>query len=343
MNRNTRSVLTRGFCSTCLLFTLLASNAHARNTAEKNEPGLAGNIKLMVGVTHSTPALGAVSDENKTIENFTQDADSETTLFPIALWKLAYTFGNRRTALYAGTPDTNIVKGTYIMEVGARHQVDNGTTVSLSWIPDIPLLDNEVWKDPFLTGSDREETERDAQAFRLKAETIYGTPFYASFAIGYTDIEEEESGQSLTSDPVDLDALRRSSDAYQLETGIRMPLNRALIAGAALTYLRNEADGEANCFDDVGGKVALVFRHPDFQAFTNLSADLGTYDASHPVFDETREDRGYSASMGMEVPFDWNTLRLSFSLIMRYSRTDSSINFYDSESTMVGVGTTCRF
>jgi len=312
-------------------------------------PGLQGDIKVMPGVIHATKALNDVGDDNKRIDSLDQSSSSETEVIPIVLWHLDYTFDNLKTGLYAGTPASNIVKGTYFLEVGARHRLDNCTALSLSWIPELPLIDDEVWENPFRTGTDREETDRTSQGFQIKAKNILGSPFFLSYAFGISDIDKEESGQGYTDEdgtPLSNEerlSLRRSSEAHFIEAGLRLPVSRTLILGATLDALRNEADGKAHRFDQIGGKVSMVFRHPICQAFSTLSYQQADYDGTHPVFDKKREDRHYSASLGIEAPLPFDVVNLDFSILVRYSRTNSNIDFYEGDTAMAGMGVSYRF
>ncbi|VFQ42532.1 DUF2860 family protein [Desulfoluna butyratoxydans] len=332
---------------TCLLLALTVPAAWGGNPMKTPTPGFVGDITLMPGVIHATKALNDVGDDNERIDSLDQSASSETKVIPIALWHLNYTFDNLRTELFAGTPTSNIVKGTYFLEVGARHRLDNGTALSLAWIPELPLIDDEVWKDPFLTGVDREETDRTSQGVQVKADSILGSPFFVSYAFAVNDIDEEESGQSFITeggDPLsdeELSSLRRSSEAHLIEAGLTLPVSRALILGATVDALRNEADGNAHQFDQFGGKLSAILRFPACKAFSTVSFHQANYDETHPVFEKKREDTSYSASLGLEMPLPVEDL--SFSLLMRYARTDSNIDFYEGDAVMGGMGVSYRF
>ncbi|WP_300672474.1 DUF2860 family protein [Desulfoluna sp.] len=347
--KRTHSSAARGLCLIILLLALVTPEADAASPRDKAEPGFQSDIKVMAGVIHLTKPVNAVSDENKLITSLDTSSSSETEFIPIIIWNLNYTFDNRKTALFAGTPNSNIVEGTYFLEVGARHQLDNGTALSLSWIPELPLLDDEVWKDPFLTGKEREETDRTSQGFQFKAESLLGSPFFLTYAFGTSDIEDEESGQAYThetSTPLshsDLQALKRSGDAHLIETGLRIPVSQSIILGTTLDLLCNEAEGKAHRFNKVGGKVSVIVRHPICQAFSTLSFHQADYDGTHPVFGKKREDRSYSASLGIEAPLRWGRDNLSFSMLIRVSRTDSNLDFYEGETAMAGMGVTYRF
>lgn len=339
----------RCLCLLCLFLAPVAFDAHAATPRGRAEPGLVGDVTVMAGVLHAQKSLSQVSDENKRIHSLDQASSSETEFIPMPLWHLAYTFENLKTGLYAGTPASNIVQGTYFLEVGARHRLGSGTTLSLSWIPELPLIDDEVWKDPFVLGRDRQETERTAQGFQIKAESLWGSPFFLTYALGINDIEEEESGQAFRNEdgaPLsdsERKALRRSSQAHLIETGLRTPVSRSLILGTTLELLRNEADGKAHRFSDVGAKVSVVFRHPLCQAFSSLAFHRAHYDGTHPVFDEKREDQAFSASLGLEAPLPVKRINLAFSLLVRYARTDSNIAFYEGDTAMAGMGVSYRF
>lgn len=331
------------YCSALLLVALSLVDSYALGGPPAPASGFSGYAQPMVGMSASK-SLSNVGEDNKRIDSLDQKAASETTFIPLVLWETVYTFANERTGVYAGTPERNIIEGTFLLEVGFRHALKNGTTLTAAWIPKIPGPGNEVWKDPFLTGSDRDETDRASQAFSFAVEGILATPFSVEYTFATQEIEDEQSGVSLVSAPEsaltvhDLVLLKRSGDFHLFETRTRLPLSRSLMLGAGLFYLRGETEGEATSFHGGGGQLTFMFRTPRYEMFNSVSYSQAFYDEENPVFGEKMDTQSYNATMGIQYMKPWGWERAYLSLIAGVSKKDSDITFYDEESVMVGIG-----
>ncbi len=124
-------------CMVSLLYPDCGINATERE--KRFTPGFSGNIQPMAGMRYSK-SISKVSDEIKQIDFLGQDAASETNYTPFILWKVAYTFKNEATQIYAGTPTENIIEGKFLLETGLRQKLSSGTILTAAWIPKIPLL-----------------------------------------------------------------------------------------------------------------------------------------------------------------------------------------------------------
>ncbi len=333
-------------CMVSLFYPNCGINAAEREN--KFTPGFSGNIQPMIGIGYSK-SISKVSDENKQIKSLSQDAASETNYTPFLLWKAEYTFENEATQIYAGTPTENLIEGNFLLETGLRQKLSNGTILTAAWIPEIPLLDNEVWKDPFLLGSDRVETDRDSQAFRVGIESILNTPLTLKYGFGQQEIDDEQSGDYLAGLPgasltlQDQELLKRDADYHHVKVLYRIGLGRQLFFRPGFYYMLGNAEGDANSFNEVNGQVTMFYVTGRYRLHGKISFGETKYKAVNPVFGQTRDDLTYSFMIGGErtAPFGWNNF--SVSVFTRYSRQDSNISFYDSEAMMAGFGLKLKF
>lgn len=335
-------ILTK-LCTQLFLFTLVLSSAYAGDFEDENKPGFSGYVLPMIGIGKSK-SLGDVSDENKKIDSLDQEAKSETDAIPVFLWQVAFTLKNERTRFHVGTPETNIVEGNFLFETGVSHELEGGTILTAAWIPRIPGLDDEVWKDPYLTGRSREETDRESQGFSLGTEYIFDSPFSLKYSFATQKIEDEQSGLSLSKNPgskltvTDLASLRRSGNFHQVEGNVMIPLGDSLMLQPGLNYMRGDTDGAANRFNDFGGTITLMYMQPKYEFHADVSLNSRNYDNSNPVFAKKRDDLEFDTTIGFGYlkPFGFEKAKIS--ILGTYSKRNSSIKFHDSQSMMAGVG-----
>ncbi len=311
-------------------------------------PGFSGYVQPMVGAGYSK-SLSDVSDKNERIDSLDQSAKSETDFIPMVLWNLGYTFDNAATRVFAGTPEENIIEGTFFLEVGISQKLGDGTVLTAAYIPTLPGLDDEVWRDPFLLGANRQETDRDSHAFRVSADSIFGSPFTIKYGFGKQDIENDDAGRyhaglpgsTLTSR--DLEALKRSGTFHQADLQYGFDLGSGVMVQPGIFYMKGNADGEANSFNRYGGQISMVRAAGRYQLFCTLSADYSDYDAVHPIFNQTRNQWEYGAILGVGymAPFGWENF--IFNVYTGVSKQEANINFYDSTGAMAGIGLTWMF
>ncbi len=328
--------------------SFICSPGMAQEEENDFEPGFSGYIQPMVGVGVSK-SISDVGDDNKRIDSLDQKAESETDFVPMLLWGLGYTFKNESTMLYVGTPEENIIEGSFLLEAGIRQKLPGGTVLTFAYIPELPLLDDEVWKDPFLLGSDRQETDRDSQAFSIMADSIFGSPLTLKYGFGKQEIDDDQSGTYLsrqagsTLTAQDLLTLKRGGNFHQVDAMYTFTLENGATIQPGINYLRGNADGEANSFDSFGGQITATYPVGQWHFFGTISLNGSEYDKTHPVFKKTREQWKYDAILGMGymAPFGWEDFMVN--LYTGFSSQDSNIGFYDTSGMMTGVGLTWMF
>lgn len=319
----------------------LAGESEGHEPEDEFKPGFSGYIQPLVGVM-STKSNSTVGDDNEKIDSLDQDAKSETEFAPIVLFNLGYTLKNGTTQFYVGTPEQEIIEGTFLAEVGGRQKFSDGTILSAAWIPN--LLDDDVWSDPFLTGRDRQETDRETQAFRFTAKSIFGTPLTLRYGFAQQEVENDRAGYfvpGLTAS--DRAKLKRDSDFHLVEAQYSIPLDMGIMITPQIGYLIGDADGDANSFKQFQGKITVEYPLGRWQLFGNVNMASSDYDETNPVFNKTREDKVYGAMLGVgyAAPFGWENIMVN--VYTSFEQRDSNIKFYDSTSAMAGVGLSWMF
>ncbi|MBA3011636.1 MAG: DUF2860 domain-containing protein [Proteobacteria bacterium] len=326
-----------------ILMAALPEKAFTQGPGNNFTPGFSGYVQPMIAAGYSK-SISNVSDDTKKIDSLDQDANSETDFFPILLWKTVYNLDNGATQFYAGTPKENIVAGTFLLETGIRQKLSGGTILTAAWVPKLPILDNEAWKDPFLLGSDRQETDQDSQAFKVEAESIFGSPVNLRYGFGRQEIDDDQSGIYLSEQPgstlttADLQMLKRDSDFHLLEAQYAISFGRGIMIRPGISYLRGDATGDANSFNQFQGKVSFAYPWEQWRFFGNISLGLAEYDEANPIFEKTREDVIYGTTLGVgyTTPFGWKDFTAS--VFTSFKKNDTNIKFYDSTSMIIAIG-----
>lgn len=329
------------------LFSSMSFSSELSSSLEPDfEPGFGGFVQLAVLVSE-TDSLSAVTDENERLTSLTQNAESDSGETVTLLGEISYTLANRQTQLYAGTPQDELVEGNPLFELGVRHQQQDGTLLTVAYLPKLPGFD-EVWEDPYLTGAKRKTSDSDTQGMYVSADYLYGGPLSLRYTYAVLNVDVERSGQSLMNQPNGLSAkeanqLRRDADFHQGELSLTLPFSASLYLVPAMIYTRADADGDAFSFDRYGAELFLVHTARSIELTTGVAYEASDYDKQHPVFDKVREDDQTSAVISLAVltPFNWQSVR--FDAVLSYHDRDSNIHFYDQQDVMGMVGVSYAF
>ncbi len=333
----------RDVCKLVLGLILVCWTGSVSAQDNKNKLGFTGYIQPVVSVAR-TKSIASVGDDNKRIESLDQKAKAETTFVPMVMCNMAYTFADGAARVWTGSSGDSMADSSSFLELGASYTMADDTTLILAYTP--PLIDNDVWKDPFLVGKNRTETNQSEQAFRLGVESVLGTPFSVSYSFAIQDVDNERAGHSLLGTSLsagDLEALKRSGNRHQSNIRYNISLGGGVSLQPEIYYLRGDVDGAANRFDGYGGELALTYATGKMVWMASMAMGKGEYDEVHPVFDKTREDSIYAFSLGMEyqAPFGWESLAVT--LFSAYNRQNSNINFYEESACVGGLGLTRSF
>ncbi|WP_255990043.1 DUF2860 family protein [Chitinolyticbacter albus] len=309
----------------CLLFP-------AAWAAQLPDPGFRGNVSLHAGWAEERSQSN--TDSNQRISALGRAPESDDTVLVLPMWELAYRFEGFAGEVYFESALGGMADDFY-MEAGYRHYLPDGSRLGVGLIPGVPARD--AWEDPFALNVDRVETDMTVSGAMLHYDGILGSGLALELGWGERKLDAERSGQQGYS-VAQQSQLRREGDLLYAALGYDFELGKETQLNAKLRYLDDNADGVALANQRVGLEVELshmVGRH------TWLIGGEWTereYDATHPVFDRTRDDTLWGASLAYiyAEPFSWPQT----SLIARagWSELNSNIDFYDEENILVSLG-----
>ena len=316
-----RNLIIRVTLLGALLFSW--SSAYAIDPSAKSE-GFSGRVSAGVGYMTSTDQL-KTSDENKTIDSLSDDADWYDKFMPLALLNLRYTFAESGRQIYFGTPAE--LSGPPGLSLGFVQPFSDGSQLDISVFTH---LFSEVWRDPYLTNTNRKETRKYTYGSRIAYDEIFGTGLKLSYAFSRVDVNVDDIGDRFN----DLER-----DGYihtaEVEYALRLGSTMSLVPGFKLSI--GDLDGEANAY--TGYTFGLGFRQfsKGYQLMLKTAAGWDDYDDTHPVFSKTRNDTHYSA-FGMFTRADLFGKEYLFGNLMAgYRYRDSNIDFLEAQTFLSGI------
>ena len=299
------------------LLILLPCLAHA---AERKQ----NSIELGIFLIEQANNLNTWSS-NKRIENLTSEPQSHSRLFPIVLFDLNLRYG-RGNFLYLKTPIVEMESSG--IALGTEYQLSNdrGTLdLSVSYFPF-----DEEWKNPYLTGVDRQDTDVTRFGIKLAWKEILNTGLDVDLSAQTIDVQDDEIGKLF-------DALRRDGNIYAVSVSYTFKPARSLSLKPELSFRRGNLDGESNSYDGYTASLMLIYAKRRYMIMPRLFYGVRDYEEAHPLFDNKRDDDSWGAVFMATYfsPFDLKDYFVRG--FLGYAKVDSNIAFFDTEGKFAGA------
>ena len=303
--------------------------------AQGQPPQSGFSAEVTVGVAVVSSADNLSPDGSKsTLTSLDQKATSTTKVLPALLPELSYHFGvDGRSAWYFKMIPATDEAGFFAPTTGLRHALPGIATLDAG-IFYLPMV--EVYKNPYLVGERRQESDVLSWGGYLAADDIAGTPLRLQAALLTADVDDDQLARLFPS-------LARDGEIYELTVGYGLLQGQPLSLTPRLSLRKGEVDGEANSFTKVKAEVAGMYIAGRLFLMPSLYYSRSEYDEKHPVFDSTRRDNGYGANLLAKYQGLMDIEHLGVLAIVGYGIGDSSENFYDSEALVCGLGLTYSF
>ena len=338
-----------------LAFALLSTAipAHAIQPMPE-QSGFSGFINVGAGGTNTESNMIAGNDMsetgNKRIDSLTDSPSSSTNAMPVINFDLNYTFADTRTQIFAGNRLEDLIRFDTSSVLGIRQELPDKSSVRIAYA--FTSFPSSIWEDPYVTGIDREKTERSAEGLRLGYDRILGTQLEAEFTWRKITIDSEQSGEALSqgSDPefpltnAEAALLDRNGSMYtgKLTSPFAFQQGRHLII-PTLEYTRQDLDGDAMAFRRYGMMLSYVLNGPKFNFVTNLYCSRSDFDEENPIYEVTREDDILGASFSTFYKQFLGVPQMNLVGTIASYHSDSNIDFYDSRISMATVSVMYRF
>lgn len=288
----------------------------------QESPGFHGDI-MLGGMWSSTDSQLVPGDDNEKISSLSSDGETESGLGPMGMGNLSYT-------TQAGTSFFISFDGGF--SSGVSRDFANIANVTLAGVSQL----GEVWKDPYLTGVKRDDTDETRTGGRLALDGILGTGLNLGYSFMNIEVDDDLIGKKNA-------LLKRDGVTHSATTSYTIPLGESNSLTPQIQYEIGDLDGESNSYDSWGGGLTHTYANKDMILATTVSAGTAEYDKSHPIFKKTRDEETYGISSTITWLDPLGYKNFSVSATGSYAKTDSNIDFFDSEDTMVGMGIGYRF
>ena len=305
------------------------------------QPGL-GGISIKSNMVAKVLSFD-LSDKN--INSLNDEPDSESTMLFTLPFKLAYTFAGSRTQVFLGTEVGDLLSFDTAQQLAVKQEVGSLGVMQAGLLFSGAT---RVWKDPYVTGQNRDDTDRRNMGGQFAWDKIFGSNLELEYTIRKIDIGSEKSGQFLGLSNADQDRLDRNGTAHKVSTAYQFKFaqKHQLTPEIALSY--DDLDGEAMANTGVDLKLNYTYFGDPVTLVLNGSVGAADYDKSNPIYGKTREDERYSVSAAAfyKNPWGWKVFGsepMQFFVTGAYSLTDSNIDFYNQEAVLGMAGVAFRW
>ncbi|GAA4498600.1 DUF2860 family protein [Pseudaeromonas paramecii] len=285
--------------------------------------------------------VGPSKNDSRRIGSLSDMASSDGTDLSLN-FDLRYTFADARTQIYLGNLIQDAMRLDFSQQLGVRHEFGDQGIGSLAYV--FSGIPTKVWQDPYRTGSDRSTTDRTSRGVRLGWDGIAGSAFDASYTYRKIELDDERSGQSISSlSPAERASLNRNGSSQAVDLAYNWLLSPGRVLRPSLTYSVKDADGDAMDYSRLTGQLSYSVRTPQYSLISNLFAGTLRYDEANPVFDRKADATEY----GLNVNFIWHRLagidKLNGTLMATYGKSDADVHFFDSELSQLSAGVLYNF
>ncbi len=330
-------------------FALAGTVAQAVVPVVPEKTGWSGHINLGVGAGSSdsnmVAAIGSIDLGDDTISSLQDSPGSEDIAMPVVQFELAYTLGDSRTQGYIGNQAADYISfdsdTSLETHLGIRQYISGIGTVDISL--SASTLATDVWKDPYLVGSARGDTERTSSGINITWDEIFGTPFEFGWSSKEIEIDDEKSGESLGLSGADQRLLRREGRFNRIDLYYQWTINERHSLVPSIGYLDFDLDGDAMAEDGMAAQLKYLYQRDRWRFVTNVFYQDLDADTSNPIYNDTREVETLGAAVTAFYAKPFGLQHWSANASVSYYDGDSNIDFYDSSFGLVSVGMFYRF
>ncbi|GAB6094974.1 hypothetical protein JCM14469_12260 [Desulfatiferula olefinivorans] len=323
----------RFIISLTIVTACLLTSVFARAQDAPEHPGrLTGRVELgLVGIATTSRTSGVdpdsyfgLSERFSRIDTLDKNRSFEHFGSALFLFEIDYLLSDT-VSIYLGTPFLDDDREG--LTAGLQTVYDDGSLLDLSVFGG----GGEAWKDPYLTGVDRETTDVDAAGVAVDYDGILGTGLHMRYAFRGDKVDDDVSGNA------DAD-LKRSGLTHTLKAGYTLFLNDRFdtLLSPSFYYTRHDAKGGAYAADGIGMELSYAMERGDNGFSLAGTVESTRYDKRHPLFGKTREETCYTLECFYTRKHLWNKnwyTRLGVGI----NRVDANIGFFDETSVLYGV------
>ena len=306
-----------------MLLTFMSITALAQEGDRHKDDGFSARIEAGALGINTTDQL-FVDDKNEKTDNLNDEADSFNITLPAVMFDLRYKFRDTDTEVYLGTP---LKESGIALTLGLKQTFIDKSKLDMSVFSKIMA---EVWKNPYIAGVARDETNVEDVGFTIDYDRILDTGLNLYYRYNLVDVDEDVIGTMFND-------LKRDGITHSTGIGYRVNLDKSNIITPSFEYSKADMDGESNSYNGYKIKIGYKRMKKDYILNTFVSAVKKDYDKTHPLFSETRDEKGYSAIAIFTLlnPLGYDKFFTNF--IAGYGYSDSNIDFFDKRTYISGI------
>jgi hypothetical protein len=282
---------------------------------------------------------------DKKISDIDDEPDSQSTAIVTVPYKIAYTFAGSRTEIFLGTELGDLLSFDTAQQLGVKQEIGSLGVFQAGLLFSGTV---KVWKDPYVTGQNRDETSRQNVGAQLTWDKVFGSNLELEYSLRKVDIGSEKSGEFLGLTDSEQDRLDRNGTVHRASAGYGFKFGGNHKLTPQITLFYEDLDGEAMANTGVDLQLTYVYDGDPVSLVLNGYVGQADYDKSNPVYDKTREDDRYGASATVyyKNPWGWTLFGsepMRFFVTGAYYAVDSNIDFYNQEAALGLVGVAFRW
>ena len=328
---------------------LLGSSGAAAVPAIPDTDGWGGHFNIGAGVASSESnmisSLAFMDLGDERISSLDESAGSEDFVMPVAQFELRYTLAENRTQFYLGNQTVDYVNfelsDSLATHLGIRQEVPEIGLVEFSLHATLMPLD--VWKDPYLEGEKRGETERTSTGLQASWDQIFESGFEFTWVWKDIEVDDEESGESLPLSDAQKRSLRRTGNFNRWDVSYDWKISDRHRLVPGIGYIDRDLDGDAMAEDGPQASLRHLWDLDRWLLVTRLFYSDLESDETNPIYGEERDMESVGASFTAFYTNPFGLKGWTANASASYFDQDSNIDFYDASFGVLSFAMYYRF
>ena len=288
---------------------------------------------------------GLIDIGHETINSIYDSPQSDSTWHPFFTGEINYTFEDQ-WQVFLGTSLEDAVTLDGVAQFGVRKDIGSSGVLQGGYL--FSGIPTQTWEDPYAEGVKRDETDRDSSGLRLQWDRVMGSAFELTFSWRDISIDNERSGQGVTSVPCDVacqDLLRRDGDQYSFDVSYLYKLGEGSrhLLRPMVRYTIDDREGDAISGDSYRLQLSYIFLGQGYTVASNIAYGGSGEDERNPLFGVTTDSTRYAIDTTLFYRLPAASGRWQAVGSILWGKDDSNVRFYDSDIFNVNLGVMYRF
>ncbi len=316
-------------CLVVLLPVLVAVTPAAALDPLPEKPGWHGFDMLGVGIQHlgSSFISGSTFQEfgEAEIDSLSHGPETVRNVIPVLRGEIGYRFAGSRTYLSAGHSLEDLIRYDFTASIRLIQGLGGEGLLGVELLAGLPV---RIWEDPYVTGQEREPSDRELQRARLTWSGI-GPGLEIELTAGRTEIGTEHSGEFLGLTDAERRLLERDGLVRQVRVSYRIKLSERHRLVPRASFQIQDRDGEAMAHNVAGVEIDYFFHGEKATVTATVYAESSRYHEENPIYGKTADADGLGTSFMVLLP-SWFPGKWSGGFRGAAYRDDSDIGFFDA-------------